>query len=91
VNIDKAVRKADVKPTIRLDTGARVLHMPSVIGEQGFDAAAGIDMKAEKPESKPLVIFWSKEENVGIFMTEEEETRRRSVASSSASEDQART
>ena len=79
-NIDAMV-EAVVKPQVRKDTSACMSPIPADIRRQGFDEAAGIDMDAEKPASKPLVFLWDKEQNAGIYMTVDELTRRRLAAS----------
>ncbi len=75
-NLDAMV-EAEAKPQVRKDTKACMSPIPADIRRQGFDDAAGIDMEAEKPESKPLAYFWDKEQKAGVYMTVEEARRRR--------------
>jgi hypothetical protein len=83
-DIDIDVRKSDVGLMVRRKPAARILHIPGIIGEQGLDAAAGINIEKGKLAAKPIVVFWDKEQSFGVVMTEETEARLRRAAAASS-------
>jgi hypothetical protein len=83
-DLDIDARKGDIGLIVRKKPNARILHIPRMIGEQGLDAAAGINIEKGKLVAKPVVFFWDKGQEVGLVMTEETEARLRRAAAASS-------